>query len=435
MEQSSLSGTAEQIIAVLDSKNAKGAECTLTSKYLYIDGTAYFVTHHGAWKKAHEKYSADLKNVTHVSYLRRSNPSKAVARFLFKVPLSIILMFLIVSILESMYSAVPEDMVLQGIIAPPLLANILVAFTARRESMLGISVGSETIYLKTSWYMKEAIDNFHNQMIKLVDEIHGKEQLNLDMDTGETYGGKPIIAEFGEQYRRQYMKDKRTKGGFCILTHDQVLSGGLHKVQLMPGAWAPSRAEHGIGANQISSIFFRDHISAFKALLLDIALTGILAGAMYGYVLLGLPERNVVSIFGLTVCQIVFWGFPDLAGIKMRREMLVIEGASGTYGFDTQWYTKEEVNHFQKIIIKIIEMNAKEADKNQQVQHAETPAVYRQFPAALQQSAPMQATPEVSIKEGAALLREYNQLLRDGIIDQTEFEQVKAEILSKREYK
>lgn len=32
------------------------------------------------------------------------------------------------------------------------------------------------------------------------------------------------------------------------------------------------------------------------------------------------------------------------------------------------------------------------------------------------------------------LLREYNQLLQEGIIDQAEFEKIKAEILLKREH-
>lgn len=59
MEQSSNIGTqklTEQVVATLESNDSKkGTKCILTNEHLYIDGTVYFVTHLGAWKKVSGK--------------------------------------------------------------------------------------------------------------------------------------------------------------------------------------------------------------------------------------------------------------------------------------------------------------------------------------------------------------------------------------------
>ncbi len=73
----------------------------------------------------------------------------------------------------------------------------------------------------------------------MVDENHKNEPTSPNSE--ELFGGEPIISEFGEQYRCQYMKDEQTTGGFCVLSPTQLRMGGLHKVNLVFGIWLPSK--------------------------------------------------------------------------------------------------------------------------------------------------------------------------------------------------
>lgn len=158
MEQSSNIGTqklAEQVVATLESNDSKkGTKCILTNEHLYIDGTVYFVTYLGAWKKVSGKETFDLKDITSVSYQKRSNPSKAVLRFFAK--LALIILFLIISIMigQLMYDYSMDTSSFEFwclfFVVPPLLATIIITLISNRVNMLRILIGSETIYIKTS---------------------------------------------------------------------------------------------------------------------------------------------------------------------------------------------------------------------------------------------------------------------------------------------
>ncbi len=387
----------------------------------------------GQWQK-----TFDLKDITSVSYQKRSNPSKAVLRFFAKLALSILFLIIAIMIGQLMYDYGMDTSSFEFwclfFVVPPLLATIIITLISNRVSMLGILIGSETIYIKTSWYKKEVIDHFHNQLIELIDKQHRAECIDLDIVTEELFGGEPIIAEFGNQYRRQYMKDQKSGGGFCMITSTQVILGGRQKVQLMPGIWIPSRKQHNINIDCMERVFFCDHIKLFKIITLDLIITAVLAGIVAAYLIIRPSTYDArIAFMGIAICQAFFWGFPGLAGAKMRQARLVIEATSGTYGFNTKWYTKEEVNQFQKMITKTIETSLERCDKTQQTQYTEPPMIYQQVPEIPHQSAPIQESEQISIKDRAGLLREYNQLLQKGIIDQAEFNRIKAEILSKSE--
>ena len=169
MEQSSNLKTSEQIeqtIATLESTNGRrGAKCVLTNENLYMIGPAYFLNYLGNWKKVKDKLSFGLKDITSVSYQRRSNPSKSFGRFLLQLVLSFLFFMIIGTVLSSVYeNGLPfnETSIFLMFILPPLLATIIIVLLSRRESMLRIVLGCEVIYLKTSWYRKEEIDNLHN---------------------------------------------------------------------------------------------------------------------------------------------------------------------------------------------------------------------------------------------------------------------------------
>lgn len=436
MEQSSNLKTSEQIeqtIATLESIDGRrGAKCVLTNENLYMIGPAYFLNYLGNWKKVKDKLSFGLKDITSVSYQRRSNPSKAFGRFLLQLVLSFLFFMIIGTVLSSVYqNGLPfnETSVFLMFILPPLLATIIVILISRRESMLRIVLGCEVIYLKTSWYRKEEIDNLHNQMICLVDENHKNEPASLNSE--ELFGGEPIISEFGEQYRRQYMKDEQTTGGFCVLSPTQLRMGGLHKVNLVFGIWLPSKGHNSININQINGVHFCDHVKFFKVFLIDLIITSILLGLISLYVFIRPGDYNEgMAAMGYMLSLMFLWGFPGIGGAKMRSARMVVDGALGKYGFDTQWYTKDEVNRFQKTITKVLEQTVEQDKQEQTIK----PSIVQQQVPTVNQSIPIQSNTQVSINDGVTLLREYNQLLQEGIIDQAEFDKVKAEIFSKREH-
>ena len=156
-------------------------------------------------------------------------------------------------------------------------------------------------------------------------------------------------------------------------------------------------------------VFFCDHIKLFKIITLDLMIIAVLAGIIATYAIIRPSTYDArIAFMGIAICQAFFWGFPGLAGAKMRQARLVIEGTSGTYGFNTKWYTKEEVNQFQKIITKAIETNLERYDKTQQTQYTQSPTIYQQVPEIHHQSVPIQESEQISIKDGAGLLREYN---------------------------
>lgn len=282
--------------------------------------------------------------------------------------------------------------------------------------MLDITVGSEKIYLKTSWYEKEELDLFYNHLIQLVSNAHQKESISIQVDTGKTFGGEKIIAEFGEKYRRQYMQDKKASGGFCVLTPKHVHISGLHKVRLLPGIWYSSRGMHSIDITSVEKIFFKTSgnpllvlasamlISTFSSTVIEPVES--LIGYSYGEVF----TICVGLGFAITVLRVL----PRL----FNKAKLVLDTRNGTFSVWTCWYKKDEITQFQKLLTKVIE--------NNQLLHKEE-QTHRSAQAPMQKHA--DAT--VSIKDGAGLLREYSQLLQDGIISQAEFDKVKSEILSK----
>ena len=348
MKKLSFLGENEPVVAVLgektlresgDGRAAKQGFCVLTRDKLYWGGRHFFQNYVGDWSDSMEQSSEDISNITAVRYQRRGNPTRtrqsAIRLTVVVVVLSILseLMLRNGSRFNTLFFWMMTFLV-------SLILSVLTGLRARKNVMLDIEFGCELLSVETSWYEKGELDAFYNQLIQSTAEAHAGEDVLAGMDLKETYGGKKILAEFGSQYRAQYLKDRKCQFGFCTITPGELHFGGKYSWRLLPGVWLKSRKLRDIPISSIASIRYGVAGAPFRVTVLYIlvflfAQTLVLGRSPQSF-------RFVLSNAALAMLPVLpFW---CMGMLKQKR--LILETQLGTFAFWTHQGKKADVRQF-----------------------------------------------------------------------------------------
>ena len=402
----------QQLKNSLNGQTAKDSFCVLTQDKLYWGGRHFFQNYVGDWKNSVQQSSEPISNITAVAYRRRNDPTRT-RRSAMRLTLSVVAIVVISILVQRSGHRFNNLFFLLLTFLIALILSMMERSRAKKNVMLDIEFGCETLSIRTAWHDKKELDVFYNRLIQSVSEAHAKENTLSGMDTEETYGGKKIMAEFGGRYREQYLRDRKSPYGFCIITPGELHFGGAYSKRLLPGLWFRAKKMRHIQISSISEVCygivgrpFSVAVIYFLALMLVFFLT---VGRDFTFF------RNVIFNTGVSMLPVCpFW-----MAVLFREKRMIIRSSEGTFAFWTHQDSKDENRRFHKILVRLIE----EQQTNRAAQ-GETPR-----PSEAAEIIPEKpASP--SFQEKAALLREYNQLLQEGIIDQTEFDRVKQEILS-----
>ena len=401
-----------QLREYLEGRQVRSAFCVMSQERLYWGGYHFFQNYVGDWTGSAQPSSEAIADITEIAYRKQNDPTRARRT---AIRLSVLVFALAaLSALMSLNRMGGFNSLFFLLLPFPISLALSAAalLKSRKSVMLEISFGCETLSVRTSWYSKEELDAFHNRLVQSTSETHVKEDVLSGMDMGKTYGGRKIIAEFGGQYRERYLKDRKCPYGFCTITPGELHLGGAYSWRFLPGIWLRSRKIRDIRIDQVSKVYYGIVRKPFTVLWAYPLVLLCLLTAARG---IGLISITLISA-GIALLPVLpFW-----AVVLFRQKRLIIESRQGTFAFWTHQDRKAEIRRFQKILLGLIERRS-----DGQEQEEAVPPIVSGEPAVKDPAA-------VSWREGAELLREYHKLLREGIIDQAEFDRVKGEILLKQ---
>lgn len=400
-----------QLDKALAGEKLKTSYLVLSQFKLYWGGYYFFQNYVGDWSN-HAQQCEPLENITKISYQRRIEPTRTrhlvCSLSIFSLVLAIILAFIYTrtaGILVFVYWTLA--------LAISLAVSIFIAMKARKNIMLDIEFGCEKLSIKTSWFDKGELDYFYNALIQAITVVHKQENVISDAYIGETYAGKKIIAEFGGEYRKEYLRDKKASGGFSVITPDEVYIGGHYSKRIIPGFWLATKKVRTIHTSDIEEITYRTVTNYLVALLVYIFIAAILIFTADPYVSYFV---SVIQIFCASMIPVI----PMIVNVVCRQSRLIIKSRAGTFSFWTHQYKKSEIRYFQKVLIYLTDASG-----------TGTKIVDNTAHPVMEVQNQLGDSSGISLKEGPELLKEYYRLLQEGIIDQSEFDRIKAEVLSK----
>ncbi len=398
-----------QLNESLNGRRTKQGFCVMSQDKLYWGGHHFFQNYVGDWTESDQQSSEDLSNITAVNYQNRRNPTRARQNAV-RLSLTVFALSVLGALLRSRGSEWNDLFFLLLTFTAAVLLSVFTALRTKKTVMLDIEFGCELLSVETAWYDKGELDAFYNQLIQNTSDAHVRENGLSGMDLEETYGGKKILAEFGAQYREQYLKDHRCQYGFCTITPGELHFGGAYSKRLLPGVWLKARKMRDIPISDISKVYYGTvGAPVLVAVLYVLALLFVL---MISRGAINSAFRFVLGSTGISMLPVLpFWG-----AVLFQQKRLIVKSRQGSFGFWTHQGKMAEIRQFHKMLLCLLEA---QSGIPQQTELAR-PEVEKD---SMEGSEPL--------KQGAQLLREYAQLLKEGVIDQTEFDRVKAKILEK----
>lgn len=230
------------------------------------------------------------------------------------------------------------------------------------------------------------------------------------------------VAELGSGFIQSYLGNGSLSKGFAVVTQRRVYFNGKSYFKDFKGRWKQQMQAKTVDLKDVTGTGY-----------VSVRILGLLIGAIAVFfwtfpmdVIWGIMGGDVLESIQRKIQDPTWWMLSCIPAAGMvaafflrRRTLFNIEFAGGNISFNTSWYGKDEIDHFQKELRKAMAVVKDQVPVSQSA----TAAVHTAT-----STAP--ATPAGVTKDKAQTLREIAKLKEDGIITENEFQQMKADLMS-----